>query len=418
MNIQTYIAQHREKSKSPKAAIVQRWESRVVPRQLHTQGKRGAQAYLEAYGRGISATKVVELALAAEHFGATSMAAGFWEAAFTLETGLRETADVSGGTSMPPVGAPATRTCEQIEICGLPEGLQPGRVVTMQPIDAPKPQSHYLLDPGFWGQPKRDGVRNVVFVGAGAIAHQSRSHSILPNLPPEFEDALSEVSRQSGAFILDTERTYLDVEGREHRTAAQAATANIELGSPSAIPVARCCIFGALYAFGQSLIDKPASERIAAAERIGSNLAGLVSRTFFEVVPTYRTTSEKISLVSLQTAEAREGEIWFRHDSPYRGGKTHDVSYRTKYLTEVTVIATGLTETTAPNRLFGALTVVSADEHRKPLGKVGSGFDAATSKAIADRVSVEAEGVKIVVLTQGFTENGQLWHPRFLQFAA
>ena len=87
MNITQYAEQHRKGFKKPKSGIIERWNTRVVPRNLHTQGRIGAAAYLSAYGKGIAAPKVVELALAAEALGAPEMAAGFWEKAFELETG-------------------------------------------------------------------------------------------------------------------------------------------------------------------------------------------------------------------------------------------------------------------------------------------------------------------------------------------
>lgn len=418
MNIQTYISDNRNGAKPPKAEIVKRWQSRIVARSLHTQGRSGAAEYLESYGKNISARKVIDLALAAEHYGAPLMAAGFWEAAYTLETGNREVAipGAEASTTESTVAAPANSTWS--DIGEFPPELQPGAVVTMQPIDAPNPQSHYLTNPIFWGQPKRDGLRNVVFSSGTTIAHQSRSHGNLPALPLEFHNALKETAKKAGPFVLDTERTFLDAAGGEHRTAAQAATTNIELDRGDVQPIARCCIFGALFAYGKSYLESSAAHRIAAAEALGKILAELAPEHLFEIVPTARTTAEKIALVSKQTAECREGEVWFRHDTPYIGGKEHDAAFRTKYLTEVPVIVTALTETTAPNRVFGALEVVSADGSRKPLGKVGSGFDVETAKLIAARFAADPEGLKIIVLSQGFTEGGRLWHPRFLQFAA
>lgn len=88
MNINGYAETARKKSKGKvKAAIAERWNTRVLPRGLHNQGRRGAQAYLESYGKSIAAPKVVELALCAESMQAPAMAAGFWKAAYQLETG-------------------------------------------------------------------------------------------------------------------------------------------------------------------------------------------------------------------------------------------------------------------------------------------------------------------------------------------
>jgi len=85
MNIADYIASFHSKNYAPKADIVERWNTRVVAQGLHEQGGAGAEAYLARYGKGISAKKVADLALMAEHSGAPDMAAGFWEKAYQIE---------------------------------------------------------------------------------------------------------------------------------------------------------------------------------------------------------------------------------------------------------------------------------------------------------------------------------------------
>ena len=189
MNIIEFVAGYHGKSKSPNSEIVERWNTRVVPQGLHAQGRAGAADYLARYGKGISAKKVAALALMAEQAGADEMAAGFWEKAYQLETGKSEFYGTAGSGSATPIDAPTDRRAPAPVLPGLPSEFQPGMVATMQPTDAPRPQSSYILDPDYLGQPKRDGNRNVVFATPGAVAHQSRSTLVTPSFAQAFDEA-------------------------------------------------------------------------------------------------------------------------------------------------------------------------------------------------------------------------------------
>ena len=93
-----YIESFHSNVKPPKADIVERWNTRIVEHGLHERGGEGAEAYLSRYGKGISAKKVADLALMAEHAGAKEMAAGFWEKAFQIE-------NCGSGAGAPPLAA-------------------------------------------------------------------------------------------------------------------------------------------------------------------------------------------------------------------------------------------------------------------------------------------------------------------------
>ena len=115
-----------------------------------------------------------------------------------------------------------------------------------------------------------------------------------------------------------------------------------------------------------------------------------------------------------QLAEGREGEIWFHWDMPYVAGKTRsDKIVRTKYLIELQAIVTGLTETTADGRLFGAIEI--SDMNGKPIGNVGTGFDRDTQRKIVERFAFAEQSnqrMVIPVVCQEFTEYGQAFHAR------
>jgi hypothetical protein len=69
--------------------INQRWFYRIVPEGLHQMGRKGAELYLNKYGRGILAPKVVQLALKAEMENCPEIALGFRLKAYELETGIK-----------------------------------------------------------------------------------------------------------------------------------------------------------------------------------------------------------------------------------------------------------------------------------------------------------------------------------------
>jgi len=386
--IADYITTSRATVKKPKADINERWQSRIVAAGMDRRGRAGADDYISAYGKGIAAPKVIGFAVKAELEGANDMAARFWEIAYTL-----------------------------------------GTISTMQPTDALRPQTAYILDSSYWGQAKRDGNRDLAIVTEDAAIHQSRSLSIMGSLDSRLDQAMQAAAKILGPFILDGERTYLDVDGGEHRTGSQAIQTNTELGQPTARPVTVFCAFKALFATGSSLLDSTEAERIEAAEGIVPHIAEALAKLApatevrIEMLATARTTAEKQALADKQKGESREGEIWVRHDTTYVAGKTNGKSeptVRTKYLMEMAVVITTLTPTTAAGRPFGAIEVskVEADGKLTPMGSAGTGFDAATAAEIKRRHDAAPGTVMIEVRSQGLTEGKKLWHARFIGFVA
>jgi bifunctional non-homologous end joining protein LigD len=413
--ITDYISLHRSKFKGPKAAIVERWNARVLPRNLQLQGRTGATLYLESYGKGISAAKVVELALMADSAGAGEMAAGFWEKAFNLETGRTESA-TPGAAPAAPVDTSRRRHAPLLN--EFPAHLQPGRIATMQPTDATVDRPTYIGHPAYYGMPKRDGHRCVVFATAREIVHQARSMTIHPTFSPVFDEALRLAAQEVGPFILDGEKYFLDAFEGEHRTAAQAAQANLNLGRGEVAPLPAYSAFKALF-WKTDLTGAPETQRLDAGARIVSVILKKhrLPGVHLESTPVAKTTEEKRLLTIRQKAEEREGEIWVRFDCSYAPGKSHHSAIiRTKYVIEVEAIVTGFTETTAAGRPFGAINV--ADQDGRSLGAIGTGFDSATAEELVRRHASAPGKVKILVRAQGRTENGMLWHPRFLDFSS
>ena len=416
MSITLYAQTHRSKSKAPKADIIERWNTRVVPQSLHTAGRRGASDYLARYGKSIAAPKVVALAICAEAHNAVEMAAGFWEQAYLLETGKSESYSSDGEeASAAPVNVPTSRKAESVQIPGLPAEFQPGFIHTMQPTDAPRPQSSYIVDPEYCGQPKRDGNRNEVFGSPTVVAHQSRSTSVIPSFSAEFDEAAKKAAADIGAFVADGEKTYLSVNGDEFLTASEAAQENVNLGRGSESPVVLYSVFKALYLNG-SLLDATEKQRVDAGvkvvQAINRHLEGRDNAdVIVEATPTAYTTAEKQALVDDQKKNGREGEVWTRINCKYTGGKGHKTdTVRTKDTILVDALIIGVNRSTANGRSVASFEISDLDG--KPIGHVGSPNEQSARELLAKHEAAPGT-VRIKVRCQKITVYGKLRHARF-----
>lgn len=425
MTFTDFITTRRTTASKHTADIRSRWVSRIIARNLHEQGAAGADTYLRDYGRGISAAKVIALAIQAECEGCDDLARGFWATAYRLETGLvadpMMAASCTPTTPQVPPTLPASN--QPPVLAGLPAHLQPGRVITMQPVDASRTREDYIADPAYLGQPKRDGSRIVVCATNHTVCYQGRSTTLLASPSLIFDGVFVRVAEALGPFVLDGELVFLDASGGEHRTGSQAAQANATNGHPDAPVLCRISVFKALFARGRDLTVEREYVRIASADAIVRMAQSMlikagVQHHDVEQVCTARTTAQKQALAGRQRAEGREGEVWVRTDTTYIGGKASgEAIVRTKYLEEREVVITALTSTTVAGRPFGAIEVAEArsDGAGAPLGRVGSGFSATDAAEIAALVARHPEGLRILVRHQGCTENGMLWHARFLR---
>ena len=427
-----FVSQQRGLVKKVPGGIADRWIKRVVPRGLHTQGEAGARVYLADYGRGIGVDKLVHLALYAETQNSDDMALGFWKRAYQMETdqAAPSSATLSGsGFASPSSPRPASQNplpvIDQVVTAAmaptvpeLPDRLQPGNHVSMKPVDAAWPRDYYINSPDYFGQPKRDGHYLVVFVTAlGEVYYRKKSVTSFIEAPSaEIDTALRAAGSHFGAFVFEGELYYEDALGGEHRTAAQAAEANIQLERGHVQPLLKLAIFKCLYAVGVDLCGEPERERIAQAEVIGGWLTAHCPESI-EVLPTARTVAEKQALAARQFAEGREGEVWVRADCLYLGGDDGKLQtcVRTKYIDELDVVVMGFTKSTVPDRPFGAIKVgLMRDGQLVSVGSVGTGY---THQQMHDLLSQHrgAPGeVVIKIGTQGFTEGGKLWQARYI----
>ena len=426
MHLTNFIGEQRAHATKPTTDIRARWTLRIVSRGLHTQGQAGAATYLRDYGRGISSTKVIALATMAESEGCTDMALGFWTKAYELTTGHPPPAtSPTPMDTIPPRLPSAPPVSQQVmaSFPSLPSHLQPGRIITMQPVDAGGTLDDYIRNPIYCGQPKRDGSRIVVISSLTSVAYQSRSTTVLASPSVSFDGAFRRAAEMRGPFILDGELVFLDHAGGEHRTGSQAAQANAINGVAQAPVVCVISIFKALFASGRDLTGADEETRINAASPIVALAQSVLIKAGvlgydIEQVPTAWTATQKQALVRKQQDEGREGEVWIQRQTCYVGGKASgEIMVRTKYLAETEVVITALTPTTVADRAFGAIEVSARypDGDLHPVGRVGTGFSQEEATEIAALVARHPDGLRILVRHQGRTETGMLWHARFLR---
>ncbi len=440
MDIAAYVADKRTANTKkgelrPTSDALERWTTRIYARKLHLMGEDGAMQYLSDYGRGIAAPKCVALAVVCEVNGFLAIAEGFWKKAFELETGTAApiTAEFStpkttpakegyfrvpGSVMIPSFEKPAPVASP------FPSHLQPGRIVTMQPVDAKYPRQHYIDDDNYLGQAKIDGRRMVVIADGNEVYYQSRSTKKCGTPDVNIHADLTALMGNVGPFILDGEVVYYSYDESEHRTGAQAAIVNVNAGHPEIQPRCEYAIFEALYAHGQDLTDTAKMDRIEQAESIEAILheCGLDENMRISVLRTFCSRLEKTFLAEQMQTHQREGEVWTHKYAKYIGGKDekNENSVRTKYLPEFVAVILGLTQTSAEGRPFGAIEIGIRDiaGHIKPVGSVGTGYTVAQMLDIYHRFMSSTPGtVRIMVKSQGFTENGQVWQGRYLGFA-
>ena len=413
MQLNDFIAQHRATARKPGADIRERWQKRIVARHLHQQGRAGAVAYLRDYGKGISVAKLIALALQSEAEGCDDMAIGFWLSACKAETGVEAAADETTSSTPQPKPKPTDTAFNH-----LPSHLRPESIITMQPIDAPHPREHYINSDAYIGQPKRDGSRIVVIATGRCVAYQGRSMECIASPGAPFDAAFTFTARRMGDFVLDGELLFIDAAGGEHRTGSQAAKANALADKPAALVICRIAVFKALFLNGDDLTQAQEWERVLKAlplvEMALAHLEQNHVRDYdIEPLRSAHITPAKRSLVAVQQAEGREGEVWIHTNAKYLPGKSGgDIFVRTKYVDETEVVVTGLTPTTVAGRPFGSIEV--SDDNGRALGRVGTGFDAAEARQIAAAFKTK-KPTRMLVRHQGRTEAGQLWHARFLK---
>lgn len=411
---------------SKRRNVRERFTTRIYPMRWHKNGIDGANAYLGRYGRGIGIEKLIHLAMYADGEGHHVFAMGFWAKAYQVETkcypsgnamraGL-PASEFSVALNSIPAQIPSTAKSEVRHYDGFNRSNQPGEVVPIQPVDAQYPKKHYVTLVTYWGQPKRDGHKLIVFATEGSVWYQSRSKKLLETPPdPDMHSHFMAVAKDKGTFILEGELYHLDAEGREHQTAATAVASNKKAGISESIQIVFSA-FGCLYWDNQHLTLLLKRNQVETGEKLMLDLAAL-DPNIFHVMKTARTNAEKSALVEDQ--KDREGEIWFRYDLKVQPGKLETIPdlffdgyVRTKNRLEamrlrITKVAPGK----ADGHAIAGFDV--EDENGRHCGRVGTGYSREQQREILSAFESEPENTYALVSAQRWSVGDILIHSVF-----
>lgn len=462
MNFEQYKDHWRKDRKhKPNPAIIERWNTRILPDNLHLGGPAGGEMYLSRYGKNIGSAKCIMFARYAESLGHKFFAEWFWEKAYSIDHPEKYQAYVSGQLE-PQQDAqdailpdnPITHTDgiiddgharasamqdlevfvitpKGIEANDFPTNLQPGQLVTMQPSDAVQPRDYYVNNPNYWGQPKRDGNKLVIFASPDKVWYQSRQLKVNSAPSIDMDNTLKYIAKQlGGSYILEGELYFMDVEGKEHMTGETCRARNEQLANEdprysgdTAAPRMRFAAFGCLYTSWSGEILKK-SEQWRVGSMITTKLFVENPDIFDQEMPTARTQAEKQYLVEVQEKNQREGEVWFLHYLDYRSGKItsskdpqYDGYVRTKYRTDpIRAKVLNVLPSRAAGHHIGGIQV---EYNGKDVGRIGTGYTREQQAKIL-LLWQEAEHLgrsfEILITTQGWTTYGNLRHGSFYGF--
>jgi len=392
--------------KSVPQAINQRWQSRIVANGWHELGAEGAHSYYETYGAKTGATKMLQFALKAGFEGRPEMSQYFWKQAYRKAGHLGE---------ITYMGSDIVKQEEQVIekeatpfFPDLPPHMQPTKFNPMQPTDAPEPAEYFINNGNFWAQAKHDGIKTVAFVSPDQVVIQSRSMKIRALPFQDIKDALQQVATdRNESFVLEGELTFISADGIEHRTLANAQGHNTKNLNTRELPSVEFRIFSRVDIVGNygHMVQQGA---------IIASFAHQYSPRVRNTVLYIDSTSKRL-LHDTQKDEQREGVIWFNPLMRYVPGKDKKHPfYRTKFLTDTVFWVSGLTETTAEGRLFGAISII--DKDGKDMGNIGTGFDVTVQGEIYRAWNQEAvanDFLRIICTHQGRVwPSGKPWHTR------
>ncbi len=273
-------------------------------------------------------------------------------------------------------------------------------------------------DPGWIVERKLDGYRCLAFRDGGAVTLESRNGLSLNGRYPEIAAALEDDPCRR--FVIDGEIVGF-TNGRATFEALQRR------GHDRAVKLA-FYVFDVLWLNGEDLRARPLGERKAtlkAALRFGG---GTIRWT------PHRRAHEGEALLADACRRGWEGLIAKRVESPYAGKRSRDW-LKWKCSAQQELVIGGFTAPRGAREEFGALLVGAYDgDVLRYAGKVGTGFDGAELRSLAERMAplerrqspfgagdpptkgttwVEPELVAQIGFTE-WTRDGRLRHPRYL----
>jgi bifunctional non-homologous end joining protein LigD len=238
-------------------------------------------------------------------------------------------------------------------------------------------------DAGWAYEFKWDGVRALVYVDGGRVRAFTRNDKSLTTTFPELRDIGLHLGSRSA--ILDGEIVALD---KNNRPSFSTLSKRLHVTSKTAIEKLKSSTpasffaFDLLYLEGRSLMELPYDERRAALESLK-----LQGETF--ATPPSITNTSGSRVLDIARARGLEGVVIKRRSSRYSpGSRSGDWIKAKNFLTQEVVIG-GWTEGRGErDGSLGALLLgIPTDEGLEYVGKVGTGFTAATRKDLLARLA-------------------------------
>src|SRR5665213_20024 len=238
-------------------------------------------------------------------------------------------------------------------------------------------------DAGWAYEFKWDGVRALVYVDGGRVRAFTRNDKSLTTTFPELRDIGLHLGSRSA--ILDGEVVALD---KNNRPSFSTLSKRLHVTSKTAIEKLKSSTpasffaFDLLYLEGRSLMELPYDERRAALESL--KLQGETYAT-----PPSITNTSGSKMLDIARERGLEGVVIKRRSSRYSpGSRSGDWIKVKNFLTQEVVIG-GWTEGQGErDGSLGALLLgIPTDEGLEYVGKVGTGFTAATRKDLLARLA-------------------------------
>jgi bifunctional non-homologous end joining protein LigD len=237
-------------------------------------------------------------------------------------------------------------------------------------------------DEGWAYEFKWDGVRALVYVDGGRVRAFTRNDKSLLSTFPELRDIGLHLGSRSA--ILDGEIVALD---KDNRPNFSTLSKRLHVTSKTVIEKLRSTIpasffaFDLLYLDGQSIMDLSYDNRREALESLK-----LQGETFATPPSITNTTGSKVMAISRE--RGLEGVVIKRRSSRYAPGLRSGEWIKVKNFFTQEVVIGGWTEGKGErNGSLGALLLgIPSDEGLEYVGKVGTGFTAATRQDLLRRL--------------------------------
>jgi bifunctional non-homologous end joining protein LigD len=237
-------------------------------------------------------------------------------------------------------------------------------------------------DTGWAYEFKWDGVRALVYVDGGRVRAFTRNDKSLLSTFPELRDIGLHLGSRSA--ILDGEIVALD---KDNRPNFSTLSTRLHVTSKPAIEKLRHSTpasffaFDLLYLDDRSIMDHTYDERRAALESLK-----LQGETF--ATPPSITNTSGSKVLDISRERGFEGVVIKRRDSRYSPGSRSGNWIKVKNFFTQEVVIGGWTEGKGEREgSLGALLLgVPSDEGLEYVGKVGTGFTAATRKELLARL--------------------------------